>query len=92
MKLYSRILNVSIYIEIILIPCIVTEILTKTRFSVMAALICISIQHKQLGVIFIEVVSSDSLTLKTWWKISKLWPEIRVLFTEIVSDSLTLKT
>ena len=50
------------------------------------------IQHKQLGVTFIEVVSSDSLTLKTWWKISKLWPEIRVLFTEIVSDSLTLKT
>ena len=27
--------------KIILIPCVVTEILTKTRFSVMAALICI---------------------------------------------------
>ena len=27
--------------KIILIPCIITEILMKTRFSVMAALICI---------------------------------------------------
>ena len=27
--------------EIIQIPCLVSEILTKTRFSVMAALICI---------------------------------------------------
>ena len=33
--------NMGIDTNIILIPCIVTEILTKTRFSVMAALICI---------------------------------------------------
>ena len=33
--------NMCIDTKSILIPCVVTEILTKTRFSVMAALICI---------------------------------------------------
>ena len=42
LKLYSRILNVSIDTKIIVISCVVTKILTKTRFSIMAALICVS--------------------------------------------------
>ena len=39
LKLYSRILYVSIHTKIIVIQCVVNKIVTKTRISVMAALI-----------------------------------------------------